>query len=134
MTNYGFGQSSTFQPNLQDLQASQKSEFQRLGGIQELETGALQQQQAGLQLRQSQMELADLEEQRRIRSIIDKGPPMTSGPVSPYGNSWDQAINSTYGRQYQLEKEKTQYELNMMRRMGQGGFGSWSVPSFPSMG
>ena len=131
MTNYGFGQSSTFQPNLQDLQASQKSEFQRLGGIQELQTGALQQQQVGLQLRQSQMEMADLEEQRRIRSIIDRGAPMTSGR---YDTAWDRAINSPYGKQYQLEKEKTQYELNMMRRMGQGGFGSWSVPSFPSMG
>ncbi len=110
---------------------AQKREFGRLSGIQELQTGALQQQQAGLQLRQSQMEMADLEEQRRIRSIIDRGAPMTS---SQYETSWDRAINSPYGRQYQLEKEKTQYELNMMRRMGQGGFGSWSVPSFPSMG
>jgi len=132
--NYGFGQSRTFQPNMIDLAASQKSEFERLGGLQELQAGALQQQQAGLQLRQSQMELADIEEQRRIKSILDSGMPDAR---SYRYNEYQAALTSPIGQQYQLEKEKTQYDLDMLRNMRGGGFGAWSgsfsVPSFPSM-
>jgi hypothetical protein len=64
---------------------------------------------------------------------------MVSGAASSYGNSYDDAVNSTYGKQYLTEKFKTQDELNMARRGpsgfgGFGGFGSWSTPSFPSQG
>jgi hypothetical protein len=52
-------------------------------------------------------------------------------------NEYQAALTSPIGQQYQLEIEKTQYDLDMLRNMRGGGFGAWSgsfsVPSFPSM-
>ncbi len=96
--------------------------------------GQLQQQTAGLQFRESQMQLADLEEERRIRDIINKGPSQMSGPTGQRDIEYQNALRTPFGQKYQLEKEKTQYELDMLRKMQQGGWGgSFSVPSFPSM-
>ncbi len=132
--NYGVGQSRVSPLSMQDIAASQKSEFERLGGLQNLQMGQLQQQTAGLQFRESQMQLADLEEERRIRDIINKGPSQMSGPTGQRDIEYQNALRTPFGQKYQLEKEKTQYELDMLRKMQQGGWGgSFSVPSFPSM-
>ena len=134
--------------------ASQKQEFSRLEGLQNLQTGALQQQQIGLDLRRSQMELADLEQQRRIRSILESGKPRD--PMGYESGIYESAFRSSYGQQLRRQKEMEELELQRARmEAGVGGpvftasmggdstsgmasmspyGGSWSVPPFPMMG
>jgi hypothetical protein len=144
--NYGVGQSRVSPLSIQDLSASQKSEFERLGGVQKLESEKIQQQIAANQLRESQMNIADIEEQRRIRDIIGRGPQKYSfgdgAPQMGYipDRKYLEASSTPLGIKYQLEIEKNKYELDTLRNMrggsggGFGGFGSWSTPSFPSQG
>lgn len=146
----GFGTTGLSPAN---FAASQRQELQRLGGIQELQTAALRQQQEQLNLRKSQMELADIEEQRRIRSILDMGQPRN--PMSYQRGVYEAAFRSPIGQQYRRQKEMEELELQRMRMeagiggpvftasvgsgtspsaLNQSPFGNyWSTPEFPSM-
>lgn len=119
--------SSRYMPTVQDLAASQKSEFERRGALQQLQTGGIQQESM-------RFDLAQKRKQDEIERIL-------ANPYTPFQGqtmSYNEAANSLYGQGILRKQEMENLELNRMRMMYGGGSGSggwsanFSAPSFPS--
>jgi len=140
--DYGFGQSRTFQPNMKDLAASQKLEFERLQNIQGLQTG-LQGVQTGALNLSEQMRKSEESKQMEAarRRIFQESDPnfMARRSLAERGTGFTQ---QQYVDPFYLDRAKREKELEDLAMQkarfegsfyGGGGFTSWSTPSFPSM-
>lgn len=123
ITNYGFGQTKTFQPSLANLQASQKSEFERLQGIQGLQSQALQMQAQTFNLEQQKREAEKQRLMDRARDYVARSTTISGRLVgTPPADI----------PQYILTQARNEYLSSKMQ--SGGGFTSWSTPAFPSGG
>lgn len=123
ITNYGFGQTKTFQPSLLGLQASQKSEFERLQGIQGLQSQALQMQAQTLSLEQQKREAEK-------QNLMDAARNYVASNITRSGIL--QGVPPKDIPQYMIAQAKNEYLSSKMQ--SGGGFTSWSIPAFPSGG
>jgi len=112
--------------------AAQKQEFERRSGLQQLETGGMQQRMLGFQL-QSEADKRAVEEAKRVMRYDPYG--YLSMPNMP---TWariaaqrELELENLGVEQARAEAARAKFESGFY---GGGGFSSWATPAFPMMG